>query len=1109
MTLIAGIISRRDRPLPESACASLAQSISRNATDEVIVFSDHSSYFAKVDISAFGAPGFYVDEDGALSLLTGEPLFASDDNSARANRLQDLTALHYQSLENKWAGLRRADGTFTAAQYQPQSKTLTLMADKLGVRPLYYWLDDEFVVFASALRILEECSLVPKKMDLRAVTEIVGLGFALADRTPYDGISLLKPAEVVQITGDKISRHSYWRWDEIEVSAEPEESRLATVYDCFQSAVNRRLGNDKATVAYLSGGLDSRCIVAALRENCVRVRSVNFARSGTQDYSLGNQFAIEIGANHQSLPKEQGDNVPDYSALMAQALAQSNHGRHDAERPQVVWSGEGGSQLLGHLHFNQLTVELMRAGKAEHAVDEYLEREQVHFPAKLFRRHLLANARELIKQGITEELNQWHAPDAGRNFYLFLVLNEQRRKLMVHFENIDRHRLEFQLPFFDSRFLAAVLATPLDRCLRHEFYVKWLSLFPGAVTAVPWQAYPGHEPCPLPIPAELGYQWDDGYQARERATQRHREIKQAAQLLRAADFPDKILSRRNLRLVAWIHARGWRDYRYAIDAAQTYYAYAKKCGGEFAALAHQQPKKNRALKLRRLVPAPVKRAIKARLLQRKLAKAVARVRDLPLGQVPSVEMLLELQAGWSNEGYAARTDYLEEVAKHAATTSSAILECGSGLTTILVGLLAGRRGVKTLSLEHIPQWQARVNAVLKQLQIPNVQVALAPLRAYDSFDWYEVPLAELPSEFGLVVCDGPPGTTAGGRYGLMPTLGARLAPGSIILLDDTERPNEIEVLRRWAAETPISVSKRETPSGSFAVVTCAGSQASQALPGVTPLEPSAAHSSPTVSVVIPAYNVAPFICETLASIFAQTFTDYEVIVVNDGSPNTEEFERAIGPYRERLHYLKQENRGASAARNAGLRVARGKWIAFLDADDLWLPAYLEEQFRFIREHNCDLVCADAEIFGESSEAGQTYMEAVMAAAPASGEVTFLDLVSGDRSLITSGVVARRELILEIGLFDEALRNAQDFDLWLRLAQHGRLAYQRQVLLRYRARRAVCPATLSILIAGNCASSTRLKSRTTDAGRACRRLSRNPKSSSPARIRAREAPLTAG
>src|SRR5438128_908138 len=206
----------------------------------------------------------------------------------------------------------------------------------------------------------------------------------------------------------------------------------------------------------------------------------------------------------------------------------------------------------------------------------------------------------------------------------------------------------------------------------------------------------------------------------------------------------------------------------------------------------------------------------------------------------------------------------------------------------------------------------------------------------------------------------------------------------------------------------------------------------------------------SVSIIIPTYNVAAYIGETLASVFAQTFTDYEVIVINDGAPDTEELERALEPYFGCISYLKQENLGAGAARNVGVRAAKGEFIAFLDADDLWLPHYLEEQVRFIREHDCDLVCADAMMFGETPNAGRTYMEWLMETAPPAGIVTFLDLLSAERSLITSGVVARRELILEVGLFDEALRNAQDFDLWARLAHGGaRLMYHRAVLLHYR------------------------------------------------------------
>jgi asparagine synthase (glutamine-hydrolysing) len=577
MSLIAGILNRHDHPLPDSISSSLAQSISRNPADEVTEFRYTNAFFARVDFGAFGVPGVLTDQQGALSLLTGEALLR--DSVRDSNRQKELRILHDRCLLNNRDVFKSADGTFSFVHYQPQTETLTLVADKLGVRPLYFWIDDELVVFASTLRVLEECPLVPKQMDLRAVTEMVGLGAPLGDRTPYLGIRLLKAGEIVEITKETFSARSYWRWDQIETSRDPEPARLQTVHDHFQTAVQRRIKNDKATAAYLSGGLDSRCVVAALRRVEVKVHSFNFARPGTQDYLFGNDFAERIGSIHQSLPKERGDSVPDYSLLMAEALANSNP---DQEHPRLVWSGEGGSVLLGLVHLNESIIEAMRAGNIGRAIEEFLEREQTQIPAKLFRPHVLENTGDLIKQGLREELEDLNATDAGRNFYLFLMLNDQRRKLAHHFENLDLHRLEFHLPFFDGAFLESVIATPLDLCLRHKLYVKLLTLFAPAVTAVPWQAYPGHEPCPLPIPEQLAYQWDENYQAKENVARKRRVLRQASELLRSVHFPHQILSKRNLRLAALLHSTGWRDYQYAIEAAETYYKYAKNCGGNFS-----------------------------------------------------------------------------------------------------------------------------------------------------------------------------------------------------------------------------------------------------------------------------------------------------------------------------------------------------------------------------------------------------------------------------------------------------------------------------------------------------------------------------------------------
>lgn len=211
---------------------------------------------------------------------------------------------------------------------------------------------------------------------------------------------------------------------------------------------------------------------------------------------------------------------------------------------------------------------------------------------------------------------------------------------------------------------------------------------------------------------------------------------------------------------------------------------------------------------------------------------------------------------------------------------------------------------------------------------------------------------------------------------------------------------------------------------------------------------SAPKGAPTVSVVIPAYKVAPFIRETLDSVFAQTFTDFETIVINDDSPDTPQLEEALESYRNRIVYLKQPNRGAGAARNAGLRAARGEYVAFLDGDDMWLPEFLTEQLKLIRsDAGFDLAYADAINFGERGYDRATNM----AHNPSHGKVTFLKLLCGQCSIVTSTVLARREPIMKVGCFNEHFVNSQDFDLWLRLAKdrNAKMTYQQKVLARRR------------------------------------------------------------
>jgi glycosyltransferase involved in cell wall biosynthesis len=206
---------------------------------------------------------------------------------------------------------------------------------------------------------------------------------------------------------------------------------------------------------------------------------------------------------------------------------------------------------------------------------------------------------------------------------------------------------------------------------------------------------------------------------------------------------------------------------------------------------------------------------------------------------------------------------------------------------------------------------------------------------------------------------------------------------------------------------------------------------------------------PLVSVIVPAWNVAHFIPAAISSVFAQSFTDLELIVVNDGSPDTAALEAALSPFRGRpnTHYLVQENRGPSAARNAGILHARGRFVAFLDADDGWEPTYLEQQLaRFSDDQALDVVYCDARLTGDSPLAGRTFMDTT----PSIGSVTLEALITLTCNVLTTCAVARREAVVSAGLFDAAIRRCEDFDLWLRMSVHGsRFAYHRAVLAFHR------------------------------------------------------------
>jgi glycosyltransferase involved in cell wall biosynthesis len=182
---------------------------------------------------------------------------------------------------------------------------------------------------------------------------------------------------------------------------------------------------------------------------------------------------------------------------------------------------------------------------------------------------------------------------------------------------------------------------------------------------------------------------------------------------------------------------------------------------------------------------------------------------------------------------------------------------------------------------------------------------------------------------------------------------------------------------------------------------------------------------PRVSIIIPTHDRKAFVPEAVESVFAQTYGDYELIVVDDGSADgTGE---VLKQYGERLRYHYQENHGVSVARNCGLALAHGEFIAFLDSDDLWLPKKLQVQVAFMDQHPEAQICYTDEIWirrgvrvnpkkRHAKYSGRIYPHCLP-----------LCIVSPSSALM------RRDLFEQVGAFDPELPVCEDYDLWLRAA----------------------------------------------------------------------------
>ena len=205
---------------------------------------------------------------------------------------------------------------------------------------------------------------------------------------------------------------------------------------------------------------------------------------------------------------------------------------------------------------------------------------------------------------------------------------------------------------------------------------------------------------------------------------------------------------------------------------------------------------------------------------------------------------------------------------------------------------------------------------------------------------------------------------------------------------------------------------------------------------------------PKVDVIIPAYNAARYLAAALASVEAQTFADWRIMLIDDGS--TDNTAEVAAPFMERLgkrfKYIKQENQGLPAARNAAVRSSSSEYMALLDSDDIWLPDRLAESLNYLERHSSVGVShSSVAIVDEAGEVLETIDTPQKHGEGMIAPYIYMRKVH----LRCPTVTFRRRCIEMVGLFDETLRATEDRDLWFRIALHFEVGFIDKVLAHYR------------------------------------------------------------
>lgn len=497
LTIIAGIIQLDNELLAKEYSEGLMKHFSSKLNNQcrTLISNERSTHLFH-DINTPAKPQISENEN-FITAINGDPLLCNEqqeDSSIINHQIQTTTLDRI---------LHNARGVFSGISINKNNLDTYLYTDKLGIRPIYIYNKDGLLIYSSLLKLIEELPFTCLEENKKGLNELLSIGFCLSNRTQFKYISRLDQSEFISIKDNTLTTHKYWDWTKIDNLEKTDKKNIKELHSIFQEAVKIRYKQSSNAIAFLSGGLDSRSIVASLKELTDDIHTFNFGTKQAQDNVFAKLFAEEINTtHHEKFFKTLS--FPNWSQLISNSIDEDIN---EVNRKDV-WSGDGGSVGLGYVYINEELITLLKDQKIEEATKSFIQKNKIEPPISILKKQFKTNSKECLQDSISAEIDI-NSSTLEKAMYFFLLFNDQKRHLDQHFETIHQHKVELILPFFDSKFIQKIIRIPAEDMLYHNTYMEWFNLLPEYARKTPWQTYPNHAPCPVKFNVELGYQWQN------------------------------------------------------------------------------------------------------------------------------------------------------------------------------------------------------------------------------------------------------------------------------------------------------------------------------------------------------------------------------------------------------------------------------------------------------------------------------------------------------------------------------------------------------------------------------------------------------------------------